>query len=311
MSAFIVCLMCFTNLFAIELHAQIITGNSFGIHDGYDYELWGDWGSGGTMTLKDGGTFDCQWDNINSILFRKGRVFDETQTHQQMGNISIRYDVDYNSNGFSFLCVYGWTVDPLIEYYIVESWDDWRPPGGALLGQITVDGGTYEIFNTRARKQTKRGIETFEQYWSVRTEKRTSGTISVSQHFAAWERMNMPMGKMTEVALAIEGWQSKGRADVHTNVLTIGGALPTPVPIDIRYGDINGDGVIDSKDYILLRRYILQVRTSLPNRIAADLNGDGNIDSIDVILLRRYILGIINKNPNENMVTPTQTPSGT
>ena len=38
----------------------------------YDYEFWVDSGNG-TMTLTDGGTFSCQWSNINNILFRKGK----------------------------------------------------------------------------------------------------------------------------------------------------------------------------------------------------------------------------------------------
>ncbi|TYQ15618.1 UNVERIFIED_CONTAM: endoglucanase Cel9R [Acetivibrio alkalicellulosi] len=81
---------------------------------------------------------------------------------------------------------------------------------------------------------------------------------------------------------------------------------PTPQPA-IMAGDINGDGLINSTDYILLRRYILEVTPSLPTTdvsgnpyrgdLAADLNGDGLIDSIDVILMRRYILEIITVFP--------------
>ncbi|NLJ83913.1 MAG: glycoside hydrolase family 11 protein, partial [Halanaerobiaceae bacterium] len=47
-----------------------------GIHDGYDYEYWKDSGYG-SMTLGSGGTFSCQWSNINNILFRKGRGIQE------------------------------------------------------------------------------------------------------------------------------------------------------------------------------------------------------------------------------------------
>ncbi|QXG62908.1 glycoside hydrolase family 11 protein, partial [Bacillus spizizenii] len=45
------------------------------------------------------------------------------------------------------------------------------------------------------------GIATFKQYWSVRQTKRTSGTVSVSEHFKKWESLGMPMGKMYETAL--------------------------------------------------------------------------------------------------------------
>ena len=66
------------------------------------------------------------------------------------------------------------------------------------------------------------GNTTFKQYWSVRTSKRTSGTISVTEHFKKWESLGMPMGKLCEVALNVEGYQSSGYADVYKNNLTIG-----------------------------------------------------------------------------------------
>ena len=138
----------------------------------------------------------------------------------------MQYGVDYRPSGNSYLCVYGWTVDPLVEYYIVESWGDWRPPGAGSKGTINVDGGTYDVYETTRNQQPSiKGTATFQQYWSVRTSKKTSGTISVSEHFNAWERMGMRMGKMYEVALTIEGYQSSGSADVYTNVIMSGQVL--------------------------------------------------------------------------------------
>ncbi len=202
----------------------VITDNQMGNHDGYDYEFWKDSGGWGRMTLNSGGTFSAEWGGINNILFRKGRKFDQTQTHQQIGNITIDYGVNYQPNGNSYLAVYGWTVEPLVEYYIVESWGTWRPPGAQSKGTVNVDGGTYDIYETtRVNQPSIIGTATFQQYWSVRTSKKTSGTISVSEHFNHWERMGMRMGKMYEVALTVEGWQSSGSADVYRNNLIIGG----------------------------------------------------------------------------------------
>ncbi len=212
-------------LFSMTEKAEAaITSNEIGTHDGYDYEFWKDSGGTGSMTLNSGGTFSAQWNNVNNILFRKGKKFDETQTHQQIGNMSINYGATYNPNGNSYLTVYGWAVDPLVEFYIVDSWGTWRPPGGTPKGTIQVDGGTYEIYETtRYNQPSIKGTATFQQYWSVRTSKRTSGTISVSEHFKAWENLGMPMGKMYEVALTVEGYQSSGSANVYSNTLTIGG----------------------------------------------------------------------------------------
>ncbi|KYG25615.1 1,4-beta-xylanase [Alkalihalobacillus trypoxylicola] len=211
-------------LFFSENAEAAITSNEIGTHDGYDYEFWKDSGGSGSMTLNSGGTFSAQWSNVNNILFRKGKKFDETQTHQQIGNMSINYGATYNPNGNSYLTVYGWTVDPLVEFYIVDSWGTWRPPGGTPKGTINVDGGTYQIYETtRYNQPSIKGTATFQQYWSVRTSKRTSGTISVSEHFRAWESLGMNMGNMYEVALTVEGYQSSGSANVYSNTLTIGG----------------------------------------------------------------------------------------
>ncbi|HOA96724.1 MAG TPA: cellulase family glycosylhydrolase [Acetivibrio saccincola] len=76
---------------------------------------------------------------------------------------------------------------------------------------------------------------------------------------------------------------------------------PTPSPgEDILYGDLNGDGIINSIDYNLLNRYILEVIDDLPVENyskVADLNGDGVINSNDAVLLGRFILEIVDKFP--------------
>lgn len=204
--------------------AQTITSNKTGNQDGYDYELWKDTGNT-SMTLNDGGAFSCQWSNINNALFRKGKKFDATKRYDKLGNISIDYGCDYRPSGNSYLCVYGWTKSPLVEYYIVDSWGSWRPPGSSSKGTINVDGGTYDIYETtRVNQPSIEGNTTFKQYWSVRRDKRTSGTISVSEHFKGWESHGMRLGNLYEAALNIEGYQSSGSANVYKNVITVGGS---------------------------------------------------------------------------------------
>ncbi len=204
--------------------ATTLYDNATGNQDGYDYELWKDYGTT-SMTLNSGGTFNCSWSNIGNALFRKGIKFDCTKTYSEIGNITVNYGVDYQPNGNSYLCVYGWSRSPLVEYYIVESWGTWRPPGATSKGTITVDGGTYDVYETtRVNQPSIDGDTTFQQYWSVRTSKRTSGTISVTEHFKAWANMGMQLGKLYETALTVEGYQSSGSANVYTNTITVGGS---------------------------------------------------------------------------------------
>ncbi|MDE6363355.1 MAG: glycoside hydrolase family 11 protein [Lachnospiraceae bacterium] len=216
----LMCALLMSSVFEAQA-AQTIYDNDIGIQDDYNYELWKDYGTT-SMTLNGGGTFTCQWSDINNALFRKGKKFDMTRSFQQIGKISIDYGCNYQPNGNSYLCAYGWCVDPLVEYYIVESWGTWRPPGAEAKGTIEVDGGTYDVYETtRVDQPSIQGDVTFKQYWSVRTERRTSGIISVTDHFKAWERMGMPMGKLYETALNIEGYQSSGWADVYQNIFRI------------------------------------------------------------------------------------------
>ena len=68
------------------------------------------------------------------------------------------------------------------------------------------------------------------------------------------------------------------------------GGVPAP---DIRTGDVNGDGIINLKDIIIMRRYILDGRDLSANEIYyADRNKDGQVNIIDIMLQRDWILNI-------------------
>ena len=198
-----------------------LTSNKIGTIDGYSYELWKD--SGNTyMQLLGGGKFSCSWSSINNALFRIGKKFDCTKTWKQLGTITVKYKVDYKPNGNSYLCVYGWSKSPLIEYYIVDSWGTWRPPGGNSLGTVNIDGGTYDIYVSQKYGQPSiEGTTNFKQYWSARTEKKTSGTISVTKHFQAWANKGLNLGKLYEASLTVEGYKSNGYATVSKNEITV------------------------------------------------------------------------------------------
>ncbi|TYQ14546.1 UNVERIFIED_CONTAM: dockerin type I repeat protein [Acetivibrio alkalicellulosi] len=78
--------------------------------------------------------------------------------------------------------------------------------------------------------------------------------------------------------------------DFHNDMINV-----DMIETDIIYGDLNGDGIVNSIDAVLMRRYILGIATNIDiNTENADINGDGKINSIDYVLLKRYILEIIN-----------------
>ena len=77
--ALLMCLTLVAPTVTIEA-ATTIYNNQTGTQDGYNYELWKDYGTT-SMTLNGGGTFSCQWSNIGNALFRKGKKFDATKTY--------------------------------------------------------------------------------------------------------------------------------------------------------------------------------------------------------------------------------------
>ncbi|KYF81485.1 glycosyl hydrolase, partial [Sorangium cellulosum] len=181
--------------------------NQTGTHCGYTFEYWKDNGTGCLTNTADG--FNVTWSNINNLLGRKG-------IRPGTKNTVVNYTADYRPNGNSYMGVYGWTKGPLIEYYIVDSWGSWRPPGGeGFMGTVTSDGGTYDIYRTqRVNQPSIEGNTTFYQYWSVRKDKRSSGTITVANHFDAWASKGMNLGSLYEVSMLVEGYQSSGSANV-------------------------------------------------------------------------------------------------
>ena len=76
-------------------------------------------------------------------------------------------------------------------------------------------------------------------------------------------------------------------------------------------GDINMDGIVNSKDYIMLRQFILNQRQLSSGSIElADLNNDKKISSADYVLIRKKILNIttnVNNNTSSNSSNSSNT----
>nr|AEO51791.1 endo-1,4-beta-xylanase [Orpinomyces sp. LT-3] len=198
-----------------------------GVFDGFSYEIWLDnTGGSGSMTLGKGATFKAEWSaavNRGNFLARRGLDFGSTKKATDYEYIGMDYEASYrqtaSASGNSRLCVYGWFQNrgaqgvPLVEYYIIEDWVDWVPDAQGKM--VTIDGAQYKIFQMDHTGPTiNGGNETFKQYFSVRQQKRTSGHITVSDHFKAWASQGWGIGNLYEVALNAEGWQSSGVADV-------------------------------------------------------------------------------------------------
>ena len=205
----------------------VYTRNTIARFGDFDFELWSQNIDDVSMTLTGGGTFECEWTNAYNVLFRMGRKLGSINTYREYGEIFFDYAAEHNiiRGDVSYLCVYGWTEDPLIEFYVIENHGRYKPPGGiGFVDRIEVDGCLYDVYEaTRTEQPSIQGIRTFQQYFSVNRSRRTEGTISLHEHFKAWEELGLDMsGKMYEVALCVEGYRSSGNANVYRNIMTIG-----------------------------------------------------------------------------------------
>jgi len=199
----------------------------------YHYEIWYQ-GGNNSMTSYDNGTFTAKWSGTNDFLARVGFKYNEDKTYEELGPIDAYFNwkKSGNAGGYNYIGIYGWTVDPLVEYYIVDDW--FSEPGPNLLGQkkgeFTVDGATYEVYqNQRNNAPSIKGNATFPQYFSKRKGARSCGHIDVTAHFKKWESLNMKMGKMYEAKVLVEAGGGSGSFDVNYFKMT-DKAHPLPAP---------------------------------------------------------------------------------
>jgi hypothetical protein len=58
------------------------------------------------------------------------------------------------------------------------------------------------------------------------------------------------------------------------------------------FGDVNGDGKVNTADYVVLKRHIMKTYTLNEDALTrANINGDTKLNTADYVLLKRYIMG--------------------
>ncbi|KAK5636594.1 hypothetical protein RRF57_012306 [Xylaria bambusicola] len=211
----------FPGAFSLPQFGEIFHGEesnaTLEARQGYYWSFWSEGSGNWNCRNGAGGSYTATWSGNNGgFVCGKG--------WNQGGSRIVKYSGTYAPKGPGYLAIYGWTTNPLIEYYIMDSHGDLAPnePWTAK-GNVTIAGeGTYQVYtSTRVNKPSIVGTATFQQYWSVRNETRVGGTISTQQHFNAWRSFGMNMGNHNYMILATEGYTNGANGPSGTASLTL------------------------------------------------------------------------------------------
>ena len=184
--------------------------NVYGTADGLNYGIWTN-GSGGTITVfSNAHAFATSWSNSQDFLAHLGLDFNTPKAYTAYGTIAAQFvEVKSGTAGsFSMIGMYGWMHNPCVEWYINENSYNGLYGRGSVTASI--DGATYYLSTTTttgtggANACEAGHTGTWTQMISTRQTARQCGTVTVSDHFKAWEAQGWTLGTLSSVHINIE-----------------------------------------------------------------------------------------------------------
>jgi len=182
--------------------------NVNGTADGLNYGIWSN-GSGGKITVfPSAHAFSASWNNGGDFLAHLGLDFNGSKSYTSYGAIVAQFVESRtgSAGGYSSIGMYGWTHSPCVEWYINEDSFNGLQKSAVT---ATIDGGTYYLSTNMTTGSGGNACESghtggWAQIWSYRQTARQCGTITVSDHFAAWAKQGWSLGNLSSVHINVE-----------------------------------------------------------------------------------------------------------
>ncbi len=204
--------------------AQQHSGNGVGGEGNLAWEIWSNTGEG-ELTTYSVPAFSGSWNEAGGYLGRLGYEWggfgSDPGPYETHGTITAQFVSNKTGTAgqYSYVGMYGWSVDPCVEWYVVDDSFNNMPinPGGTTNeGEVDIDGGTYIMYTrpTTGSGGTRcDGVTNWIQYYSVRKTARSCGQISLTAHFDAWKGLGMELGNLLEAKIIVEVGGGVGRVD--------------------------------------------------------------------------------------------------
>lgn len=178
-----------------------VTPEDQGTINGYFWSLYREGGSA-SITHGSGGNFAISYSNVNDVVGGKGWNPGSART--------VGYNVGALSGSYNFVGVYGWTTNPLIEYYVAEMGS---VTGGTYVNTMSSDGHSYSFYKSlRVDAPSIIGTATFWQYkdtWGGAPTAQNR-SVNMANHINNWRNTGgQGFGSYNYMILALEAWGGK------------------------------------------------------------------------------------------------------
>jgi len=176
-----------------------------GSDHGFFYSLYSSGGSASISFPQAGtyaGNFQISYSGVSDVVGGKGWNPGSART--------VNYNIGSLSGSYNLVGVYGWTTNPLIEYYVCDLGSN---VAGSKVNTVSSDGHTYNFYKHQQVNQPSiQGTATFWQYldnWGG-SSTGSNHAINMSNHVNNWKsKGGQGFGSYNYQILALEAWGGK------------------------------------------------------------------------------------------------------